>query len=570
MKKSNIIFLAFFATLAMLLAGCDSPEKMKDINPESLPKMEPNPLVYRGGKVEGKITGRFPAKYFHKKAELEVIPVLKYAGKEKVLPSKYYQGEEVAGNNPVINYDNGGAYNHEFSFNYEPEMVKSEMELRFVIHYKGKQVPFDAIHKLGVGVNTTPLLAEIEQGGVKPIYMPVNFIRDTEKQSSAQINFPIQRAEINNTSHTQSVVKYFNKTLKDAGTQNNQVKSVTVSAYASPDGPVALNDNLSKSRGKNTQNWLSQLLRGAKVDPSLVRVIEESTDWNGFKNLLERSDIQDKELILRVLSMHSDPDVRNREMHNLGKVFKEVADKILPQLRRSDMVINVAVKGKTDEEMKALVDAGKMDQLTVDEALYITTQSPAEVQGKMYQAIADKHNDLRAINNAAVWYLQNYDNAKAEAMLNKAAAIDANNPTVVHNQAVLAMFKGNMEEAEKLFTRVMDKSDVAKHNLGAIAILKGNYPQAVEYLSGANSFNQGLALLLADRLDAARNVLKEINTPKAQYALAILGARTGDEKMLLSNLRAAIGSDSKLKERAKTDVEFIKFAQNEVLSSLIK
>lgn len=568
MKRIRLSLLAFAVASAALLVGCDNPEKMKDLPQEALPKMDPNPLVLVGKTVEGNISGTFPAKYFNKKAKVELIPVLKYEGGELVLPSKIYQGEDIAENNAVISFDLGGPYANDFSFEYKDEMMRSDMELRMNLYVKDKKIPFDGAWKVGTGIITTQLLADLTS---EPTMLPHNFQRDRTEETSARINFAIQSSDIRAGELSREDVK----TLQDAiaGLSKNQketLKGISIKAYASPDGPVDLNDNLSKGRGKTTQNWLEGLLKKGSVTGS-VRVEEESTDWEGFKQMVEASDIEDKDMILRVLSMYSDPEVRNREMHNLGKVFTVLAEEVLPKLRRSQMTASVEIKGRTDDEIRAMVDEGKIGELALNEALFAVTLYPeADKKAELYNEIAKKHNDVRVYNNLACIYLNEGNVADAKAALTKAAAIDATNPSVLNNQGVIAMREGNPEEAEKLFVRATDAGPVVKTNLGACAILKGLYPAAVEYLAGTGSFNQGLALLLTDKNDAAKNVFNDLKTAKAYYCLAILGARTGDEKMVLDNLREAFSMDSNLKNRAKKDAEFIKFAANEVYMGLLQ
>lgn len=569
MKKVKLLMLALAVAGTAMLVGCDNPEKMKTMPQEALPKLDPNPLVLVGTKVDGKITGTFPPKYFHKKAKLELTPVIKYEGGELVLPSKMYQGESITENNAVISYDLGGPYSNEFSFEYKDGMMRSDVELRLSIYVGDKKVPFDEPIKVGVGINTTQLLADLD---AQPTMLPHNFQRDRVETKGAQINFAIQKSDIRPGELNKEDVKALQNAIAELGASEKEtLKGLTIKAYASPDGPVQLNDNLSKGRGQSTQNWLGNMLGRNKMDKSLASVTEESTDWDGFKTLVEQSDIEDKEMILRVLSMYSDPEVRNREMHNMGKVFTVIAEDILPKLRRAQMEASIEVKGRTDEEIKAMVDEGKIAELSLNEALFAVTLYPeAAKKAELYNAIAEQNKDIRVYCNLACIYINEGKYAEAKDALAKAAEIDSSNPVLLNNQGVIAMREGKPEEAEKLFVRATDAGEVVKRNLGACAILKGEYAAAVEYLSGTGSFNQGLALMLTDKNDAAKNTFNDLKTAKAYYGLAILGARTGDEKMVLDNLRNAVQMDSKLKERAKKDVEFIKYAANEVFAGLLK
>ncbi len=570
MSRFGLVAAALALSMSVVLVGCDNPEKMKNVPQEALPKMDPNPLVLKGKTVEGKIKGTFPPKYFNKKAKLELTPVLKYDGGELVLPSKMYQGEDVTENNTVINSDLGGVYSHDFKFEYKPEMMKSEMELRLTLYYKDKKIPFDAALKLGVGVNETQQLVDLLSS---PTWMPSNYVRTHDVQKAAQLMYDIQKADVRPGALTTDDIKALQQAIQDMNADERaELQGFSIKAYASPDGPVALNNDLSKGRGKSAQNWLQGQMKKNKIaKKDAISIDEMATDWDGFKSMMENSDIEDKDLILRVLSMYSDPDVRNREMHNLGKVFQVVAEKILPKLRRSQMVANYKVVGRTDEEILNMVADGKLLELQENEAFYACeVEKDMAKRESMYKQMAEKYQSIRAYNNLACIYLMEGKFNDAREQLNKAQAINDKNPYVLNNLGVLAMVDGDAEEAEKYFVRATEAGPAVRANLGACAILRGEYQAAVDYLTGTNVFNQGLALLLTDRNEAAKNVFSDLKTAKSYYGLAIIGARTQDEKMLLDNLRTAIQMDATYKTRAAKDVEFIKFAQNDVFKGLLK
>ena len=570
MSRFGLVAAALALSMSVVLVGCDNPEKMKNVPQEALPKMDPNPLVLKGKTVEGKIKGTFPPKYFNKKAKLELTPVLKYDGGELVLPSKMYQGEDVTENNTVINSDLGGVYSHDFKFEYKPEMMKSEMELRLTLYYKDKKVPFDAALKLSVGVNETQQLVHLLSS---PTWTPSNYVRTHDVQKAAQLMYDIQKADVRPGALTTDDIKALQQAIQDMNADERaELQGFSIKAYASPDGPVALNNDLSKGRGKSAQNWLQGQMKKNKIaKKDAISIDEMATDWDGFKSMMENSDIEDKDLILRVLSMYSDPDVRNREMHNLGKVFQVVAEKILPKLRRSQMVANYKVVGRTDEEILNMVADGKLLELQENEAFYACeVEKDMAKRESMYKQMAEKYQSIRAYNNLACIYLMEGKFNDAREQLNKAQAINDKDPHVLNNLGVLAMVEGNAEEAEKYFVRATEAGPAVRANLGACAILRGEYQAAVDYLTGTNVFNQGLALLLTDRNEAAKNVFSDLKTAKSYYGLAIIGARTQDEKMLLDNLRTAIQMDATYKTRAAKDVEFIKFAQNDVFKGLLK
>jgi tetratricopeptide repeat protein len=560
--------LALLVGLGAMLAGCDNPEKMKDVPQEALPKVSPNPLTLKGSTVDGKVTGQFPPKYFNKSATLELTPVLVYGGQELKLPSRKYQGEKVTDNNPVVSYDNGGSYAVDFSFPYDPAMMRSDLELRLTLFYKGKSVTFDEGVKLAPGINVTQLLVENEG---EPSLLPHGRGGDEALKQDAQINFAMQKSDIRNGELTSDDIVALKQVLASLTKDDKlTLKNIEIKSYASPDGPVDLNDKLSKSRGTETQKWLGKTLKSSKQDASVVNITESSTDWDGFKQMVQKSQIEDKDLILRVLDMYSDPDTRNKEMHNLGKVFQEVAEKILPELRRSSMRANLLRKGLTDEELKAIVDAKSYDQLSLTDGLYVATLYDDFMEkAAIYENLMGRFEDVRPANNLAYVYLKQNRLADVPKALDKAVALDPENPAVLNNQGVLALAQGNTEEAARLFARATAAGPEVKANLGMIAITKGNYSQAVDYLAGTDTFNQGLANLLNNNLDAAKNIFTKLPSGKAAYGLAIIGARNGDEKMIADNLKTAFERDSKLKEWAKKDVEFIRFAQSALVSALL-
>ncbi|MHC1705635.1 MAG: tetratricopeptide repeat protein [Tenuifilaceae bacterium] len=571
MKRIRFKHLAFISVAAIILSGCGGVDKMKEIPAGFTFKVTPNPLEVHGNKVKGTIEGTIPAKYFNKKAIVEVTPVLVYQGGELPLAVKVLQGQDVQANNQVISYDAGGSVKHDIEFDYKDEMFKSELELRMVISYKDKKIPYDKAVKIGVGVLATYKLVEIDP---KPIMMKDNkYVRIIPENKEAQINFVIQKAEVRKSELTKDEVKmlqdFIAQTVIDS---TKQFKGINVSAYASPDGPEDLNTKLSGDRGKSTEKWLSDVFKKAKVatkDKNYVSVQTTAEDWDGFKSLVSASDVQDKELILRVLSMYSDPAVREKEIKNLSKVYLVLAEKILPQLRRSKMIANVDKVGYSDDDFKKMLENNSYDNLTVEEMMYaVGLVEGADKKLEVYKKAAEKFNDVRAHNNMAYLYLLKKDVANAKAALDKVAS--SNEPAVKNNRGCVALMEGDIDGAEKIFADATNAGQDVKYNLGIISIIKNQYPAAVEYLGGTDSFNQGLSLLLVNKNDAAKNTFQKVDSAKGFYGLAIVGARLQDEAMLLTNLRTAIGKDAALKARAKNDLEFLKYLQNDAFKAIVE
>ncbi|RPH32074.1 MAG: hypothetical protein EHM93_10855 [Bacteroidales bacterium] len=571
MKRIRFQHLAFIAVAALILIGCGGVEKMKQL-PEGVSfKLTPNPLEVHGNKVKATIEGVIPAKYFNKKAIVDVTPVLIYQGGELPLTVKVLQGEEVQANNQVINYEAGGSFKHEVEFDYKDEMFSSELELRFVISYKDKKIPFDAPYKLGKGVLATYKLVDIDP---KPTMLKDNkFERIVPDKKEGQINFVISKADVRKSELTKEEVKmlqdFIAKSIVDS---TKEFKGVSVSAYASPDGPEADNEKLSSERGKSTEKWVNDIFKKAKVDTkatNYVTVQSTSEDWEGFQSLISASDVQDKELILRVLSMYSDPAVREKEIKNLSKVYLVLAEKILPQLRRSKMIANINLVGYSDEQLKAMIEGNTYDSLQLEEIMYgVTLIADADKKIEVYNKVAAKYNDIRAINNVAYLYLVKKDLANAKVALEKAAA--STEPSIINNRGCVTLLEGDIDGAEKLFASATNAGPDVKYNLGIIAVIKNQYPAAVEYLAGSDSFNQGLSLLLVGKTDAAKNTFQKVDTAKGFYGLAVVGARMTDESMVLNNLRTAIGKDAALKARAKNDLEFRNYFQNDAFKAIVE
>jgi tetratricopeptide (TPR) repeat protein len=573
MKRFRLYSLATFAVFAIILSGCDNVKKMKEFADQVETKLSPNPLEVHADKVSGTIEGTFPAKYFNKKATLEITPVLMYEGGELALPVKVLQGESVTENNQVIPFEAGGKFAHNFTFDYTDAMMKSELELRFVIIHKDKKIPIDLPRKVGIGIISTYKLVELNP---KPIMLKENnYIKVISSKEEAQFNFVVNRSDIRKTELTRDDIKTLENFIVNTKKEEKlKLKDIKVSAYASPEGRLAVNEKLSVDRGKNAEKWLADLFKKSKIDgkpADFVSINTTSEDWEGFQKLVKESNIQDKELVLRVLSMYSDPEVREKEIRNMSKVFIVLQEKILPELRRSRMVANVDKVGYSDQEFLKMVQENKMDNLKVEELFYaasICTDDNSKI--KVYNKAAELYNDVRAHNNIAYYNILSNNIAEAKVALTKAAAVDANNAAVKNNQGCVAMLEGNIEEALRLFTSGANAGPDAKYNLGIISILKSQYFAAVEYLAGSDSFNQGLAMLLTNKNDAAKNTFQKVNSAKASYGLAIVGARTNDETMVVTNLRNAFSKDASLKARAKKDVEFRNYFQNDAFNAIVQ
>jgi len=571
MKKFNISLYAFILSVILVLSSCAGLDKMKEQATGIKYTVNPSVLEMHAGTVEASITGEFPAKFFNKNAILVITPVIVYEGGELALEQLTLQGEAVQENNKVIPYEAGGNFTHNVSFEFKDEMKVSELVLKLEAKLKDKTLPF-ADTKVADGIITTP---DLVQDDPKAILMPDAFKRIIPQSKEADIHYVISRAEVRNSELRAEDIKAFEELIA-AAKENERMKfqKAKISAYASPDGPEDFNDKLSVKRKVSAEKFVKKQLRGQQETQGMSFYEEKTTaeDWDGFKELLEESDIQDKELILRVLSMYTDPVVREKEIKNISAAYLELAEEILPQLRRSVLSIEVNKMGYSDEEIKEFVKTNP-DTLNVEELLYAANLIDDQYKKlDIYKVAIKKYPDcIRAINNAGATNieLKQYDQAKEN--LDSAKEIKAN-PIVDNNLGALALINGDIENAKELFLNSTDAGKDVSYNLGIIAIKEGEYEAAVNYLAQTNSFNQALAMLLGGNSNAALNTLDQVENPDAMvyYLKAVIGARNHDQNLTMNNLRTAVGKKPALKEYVQTDMEFARYFEDETFKTIIQ
>ncbi len=570
--KNNKISL--FATLlaVIVLSSCGGLNKMKDNAKNVSYSVTPSPLEVKGGKIEVAVTGKIPAKYFNKKAVLEVTPVLKYDGGETALKPIKIQGESVKENNKVIKYTEGGSYNYSDTLSFKKEMMVSTLEIR-VKATLGKSIADFAAVKVGDGVIATEYLVVIDP---RAISMGDKYVRTTSEKIETDIKYMINQADIRASETKKAELKKFNETLKaiDADPKK-EIKGLELSSYASPDGPLDLNEKLAGKRKDVSNKYFEKEFKKAKyskVKDELFTYLVTAEDWDGFKALLEKSDIKDKELILRVLSMYSDPSVREKEIKNISAGYDELKVKILPQLRRSKLAVNVTLNGKSDQELVALAQS-KPDSLDVEESLFAANLVADDNQKlAIYQAAAKKYPaDVRPINNVG------YINIKLNKVADAKSAFEAaqkikENEIVKNNLGVIALLEGDLKKAEDLFTAAMSAGEVVSYNLGIIKIIQGKYSDAINYFGNAAEVNAALAKLLIKQNDQALSTLNSVKSEDAvvSYLRAIVGARTQNTDMLFTNLKIAVGKSAALKANAAKDLEFAKYFQDATFKSIVQ
>ena len=571
MKKFRSYFILILA--ATFMTSCSGLNKMKKNSNLVKYEVTPKVLETHAGVVAVTIKGTFPAKYFDKKTTVTATPVLTYAGGETAFDKvQVLQGESVQANNKVITA-NGGDFTYTSTIPYKEGMKVSELALRISAARGNKNLDFDPI-KLADGVIATSTLAEKEG---KSIMMKDNFVRITPEVQVADINYIINRSDIRSTELKAEDIALLKEYIKTVDTDSSrQFKTTVVSSYASPDGKFELNEKLSVNRGTSADKFIKKEFGSVEAAKSAEFFDSKTTaeDWDGFKTEVEKSTIQDKELILRVLSMYSDPEVREKEIKNMSSAFEALKTDILPRLRRSKMMINVDKVGRSDEQILTQMRSDPK-VLSLEEILYSATLTKdLNEQLKFYQAAAAKDpKDIRAHNNIGYTYMALGKTDEAIAEFDAAKAIQ-NNDVVKNNLGFTSLVKGDMAKAEEYFNSMTAATAESKWGLGVISITKGEYDKAVNYFGTEQCFNHALALVLKGDINKAKTMLDGMTNlckcGKPSYLKAIIGARIDDRDYMLANLREAIGFNAEWKAYAITDIEFAKFFNDDTFKSTVQ
>ena len=538
MKKIVSYSLALSATV--LLAGCSG--KMNQFKSEYF-SANPNPLEVVGQEVPATVSANVPAKFFKKNASVTITPVLVYEGTEQAGQPVVYQGEKVRGNAPVVSYDNGGNLIIPVNYVYTPAMDKSELYMTFNVEQGKKQYVLPRV-KVADGVIATAALADA--GTVNPATANDAFQRIINQKYNADIMFLINQANVRKNQLTTDQIKELNaKVAETKGNDNLQLEEINISSYASPDGALDFNEQLAENREKNTLKYLEgQLKKDEMADFSEITKQWTAEDWNGFKTLVEASDIQDKALIIRVLNDVQDPELREEKIRELSHVFDELADEILPQLRRSIITASINVIGKSDEEINQIFDTDP-SKLNVEELLYCATLTNDNARKeKIYAtAVSLYPNDFRGYNNLA-----------------KAAQLAPASKEVSMNSGLLSLVDKDFESANRSFSNAAGLEELSDA-LGVYYLTQGDNAAAVKTFGKSKTNNAALAQILTKDYAAAKSTLAGIATPDATtyYLTAVLGARTNNESMVRSNLEKAIKLNPAYAAKAKNDLEFAKY-----------
>jgi hypothetical protein len=568
-------------SVAVILTSCDGLGKMIKKQKDIKYTVSPNPIEMHGDSVQFSVSGKFNPKLFSRKVVLTLTPVVKYtSGGEKTLKPVTLVGEKATGSGQKISFKAGGSFSYTSEkFAYEPGMRNAKVEVRGEGQVKSKKKPFAPV-ELADGTIVTPLLVRNDEKGINA---PDGFQKTTPANQTTFIYYVINQSNVRpaelNSQEAKNFKNFINTNLNNPW---YEFKDLSVSAYASPDGELSRNANLAQDRAKSGSNAIIgefKKVKGPKdqkfgKEMSYYKVKTTAEDWEGFKSLMEQSSIQDKDLILRVLTMYSDPDQREKEIKNLSKAYKEVADKILPRLRRSEITVNVDKKSRTDEMISKLATSYP-DSLSISELLYaanLTNDVNTKVQ-ILKSAEKQFGNDWRTSNNLGVALLmQNKVSEAAEAFKRAEQKAGGQQNAVFNNLGVIEAKNGNRVAAMDLYNKAGGATET-KYNMGILNIRNGQYNDAVGNFGDFKGHNKALAQLLSGNAGSAAGTIDSSNEKDMAYSYylkAVAAARSGNNSDVMSNLKTAIEKDGSLKAYAKDDAEFIKLHGDSGFTSLVQ
>ena len=564
MKQYLFRTLVVAGASSLLLASCASKFKISSTGVN----VDPNPLTVQGDAVKTRINFAFPKKSFPKKGTLRITPVLRYAGGEKWGKAYDYQGDDVYGNEQVVFYKSGANAVLDCAVPYTPQMQKSELYLTFNGKV-GKKAQKISAMKVADGVNATETLATVE--GILPAIAPHGFQRVVKEMYDADILFQIQQANVRGSEINKEDVEEWRYTVQNAKETPNQNVSVEVQSYASPDGGKKLNEKLSENRERNTTAALKKEFKKQDMAGVAIDAHYTAQDWEGFRTLVEKSDLPDKDLVLRVLSMYPDPESREREIKNISVVFKQLADNILPKLRRSRLIANVEIIGKSDAEIQEFI-AKAPGHLSAEELLYAAelTNSTTEKM-RIYQIVNQIFKkDYRAYNNIGALYFAQGKIKDAEAWFNKAATLQDNEVTKL-NRGLIALYHGDKEKAQDMISAAINTPELGQA-LAYLYLKQGEYMKAETAFGETVSNNAAVAQLLNGNYAKALKTLQKITTPSATTELirAIIAARTNDNNGVITALKSAIALDGSVAYHIADNLEFAKYKNLAAFKALVK
>ncbi len=584
MKKSNLKILLVFVLVSAILTGCGLNKMIKKYNTVKY-EVTPNPLETHGGKISVTIKGKFPEKYFNKKALVEFTPVLEYDGGSKTLKSITLKGEKAEGNGTIINSKTGGTFTYTDIIDYNPAMNKSDLNVSAKAILKKKNAILSKV-KLADGVIytserivTDPEVLLAEHGYQKEVIIP----------KSATIYFKVNMANLdfNLALNKSQVTKDNLANMVDMIKKEWKIKNLEINAWASPEGEESRNQGLSDNRSKAAQTYLldqvekyiKEKAKLLKVKPNTLKmdlpIVQKANgeDWEGFLRALEASNVKDKNAIINVVKSQADRAKKEQEIRNMTVIYKEIEEAILPPLRRADFTVNFYEPKKTDEQI-ALYSTTSPDSLKLDELLYAATLTKdLATQLKIYKSATTIYpTDWKAYNNAAYVLIKQNKAEEAAPLLEKANSLQSNNKLINNNLGAAMLMKKDFKNAKSYFETAQQLGAVEGYNLGIIMIKEGNYTGALSsFGSKSCNYNLALAQLLSGNAAVAAKTLECAGqTAEVNYLMAIVGARTNNTSLLYENLRKAIQANPDYKNQAKDDREFLKYMNSSDFKSAIQ
>ena len=569
MKHSSKLYLSVALASGVLLTSCN---KLGELSADNF-TVTPSPLEAVAGQVPVTINGRFPEKYMKRKAVVTVTPVLRYEGGETAGQPATFQGEKIQGNDQEISYKVGGNYTMKNTFDYVDAMATSELYLTFdaKVGRKQKSVEVPDVKVADGVIATSELLKNTVQNANTALGQDAYQYAIAQTQQ-AQIKYLVNQANVR-TSELKSVsVQDFVKVLREIKNDQKgfQLDNIEISAYASPEGSLKFNTQLAEKRQNSSAKFLQGELKNMELDAD-ISTKYTAEDWEGFQELLMASNLQDKEVILRVLSMYEDPEEREVQIRNLSAGFQELTTEILPELRRARLTVNYNLIGRSDDEIQAQYKSNAK-ALSVEELLYAATLTDETAEKKdIYTTTTNVYpEDYRAYNNLGAISIAE-GNLEAAKNYLKQAASKKDCAEVNANRALVALAEGNTEEAETFVARATS-SPVYNELVGNLNVAKGNYAAAAQSLAGAKTNSAALAEILAKNYTAAEKTLNEVKNADAMtdYLKAVVAARTGKNNEAIKNLANAIAQDASLKAKAAKNLDFVTLFNDSAFLNLVK
>jgi predicted Zn-dependent protease len=579
MKNLNKFSIALTVPV-LFFSSCNQLKKFIKKQKEIVYNVSPNPIEMHGDSIQFSVSGKFNPKLFPTKVTATVIPVIKYEGGEKELKSITLVGEKAVGSGQKISYDKGGSFSYTSEkIPYEPGMKKAKVVIKAIGGFKSKTKALDPV-EIADGTIITPSLVRHDE---KPIFAKDNFVKTVPANQTTHIYYVINRSDVRPSEMKSEEMRNFITNAQNyLASQWYELKGLEVSAFASPDGETSKNENLAKDRANSAIKAMIEEFKKINKDKNnkfgkekdQYKIVTTREDWEGFKELVQQSNLADRDIIIRVLSMYPDPNQRRKEIKNLSKTYIELADKILPRLRRAEIILQANKKSRTDEQIKALCTSNP-NELSVEELLYgANLFTDLNTKLSIYQAAEKKYgNDWRISNNLGAVLLMLNKTNEAEATLKKALQTSNGNPIVYNNLGIIEAKKNNRKAAMDYYNKAAGAGKEVNYNKGIIYIADGKYSDAVSSFGDFNGFNKALAQLLSGSADAVNNTIDNSNDKDlavSYYLKAIAAARKGNTADVTKNLKLAFDKDASLKQYAKDDAEFLKLKGNSEFESLVK